>query len=400
MGVQPTLPFHIIGVSHHAAPVEERERFAFSSSDISTLLDSLRVSGLFGLVLSTCNRCELYWYGTGNGEGWFRDLVLSRGQSAAPRVTRHAGVAAVRHLFRVSAGLDSQILGETEILGQIRRAYDAARAAGTTSRDMDLIFSAALSAGRRVRRETVLGRHPHSVSSAAVELALQQLDRNGRIIVLGAGEAAEGILRALHQYGASRVTLLNRHPEKAGVLASAWGAATGSWDELDRSLARADLVLVATGSRRPVITASQLSRVAADRGEQHLLVVDLSVPRNVEPTARGIHGIQLLDLDDLQRLCCPAAGIPADLAEPAAIIEDELVRLGSSLHGRIVAPRLAELHRLSQTMAEQESAWALAQLESLSEAQREIVRQMAERLVRRVLYPVSRSIREEADTDV
>jgi glutamyl-tRNA reductase len=120
----------------------------------------------------------------------------------------------------------------------------------------------------------------------------------------------------------------------------------------------------------------------------------------VEPTARGIHGIQLLDLDDLQRLCCPAAGIPADLAEPDAIIEDELVRLGSSLHGRIVAPRLAELHRLSQTMAEQESAWALAQLESLSEAQREIVREMAERLVRRVLYPVSRSIREEADTDV
>jgi glutamyl-tRNA reductase len=264
---------------------------------------------------------------------------------------------------------------------------------------MDLIFSAALAAGRRLRRETILGRHPSSVSSAAVELAFQVLDRDSQVVVLGAGEAAEGVLRSLHQLGVSRVTLMNRHSEKAGVLASAWGARTGAWNQLDETLAAADLLFVATGSRTPVITADQLSRVVAARITSNLVVLDLSIPRNVEPAARGIDGIQLLDLDDLQRRCCPATGTASDLVEAEAIIEDELVRLGSSLRGRVAAPRLAELHRLSQLMAEQESTWALSQLESLSESEREVVRQMAERLVRRVLYPVSRSIREEVDSE-
>jgi glutamyl-tRNA reductase len=203
------------------------------------------------------------------------------------------------------------------------------------------------------------------------------------------------VLRALHQQGASAVTLLNRHPEKARVLAGAWGADVGFWGELDHRLEDADLLLVATASARPVVTAAQLSRVAI-RGGKELLVIDLAVPRNVEPGARSVDGIQLFDLDDLQRLCCPAAGAAsAGLAEAEWVIEDELVRLGLSLRGRAVAPKLAELHRLGIEMAEQESAWALAQLETLSDTQREIVRQMADRLVRRVLYPVSRNIRAE-----
>jgi glutamyl-tRNA reductase len=306
-------------------------------------------------------------------------------------------MAAAHHLFTVAAGLDSQILGETEILGQVRRAYDAGRAVGTTTRDMDLIFSAALSAGRRVRRETLLGRHPGSVSSSAVDLVAEQCGPIGdrRVVVLGAGEAAEGLLRALHERGASRVALLNRHPDKARVLAGAWGAEVGCWAELDSRLAGADLLLVATASARPVVTAAQLSEVAAQR-ERDLLVMDLAVPRNVEPAARTIHRVRLFDLDDLQRLCCPGAGAATEaLAEAERVIEDELLRLSLTLRGRVVAPQLAELHRLGIEMAEQESAWALEQLETLSESQREIVRQMADRLVRRVLYPVSRSLRAE-----
>jgi glutamyl-tRNA reductase len=305
-------------------------------------------------------------------------------------------MAAVRHLFTVAAGLDSQILGETEILGQVRRAYDAGRAAGTTTREMDLIFSAALAAGRRVRRETILGRHPASVSSAAVDLIAEQWGTIGDrgVIVLGAGEAAEGVLRALHERGASRVTLLSRHPEKARVLASAWSAQVGFWAELDSQVAGADLLLVATASARPVVTAAQLSEVAAGR-ERDLYVMDLAVPRNVEPGARSIDRIRLFDLDDLQRLCCPAAAAAsAELAEAQRVIEDELLRLDLTLRGRLVAPRLAELHRLGIEIAEQESAWALSQLETLSENEREIVRQMADRLVRRVLYPVSRNLRQ------
>jgi glutamyl-tRNA reductase len=236
------------------------------------------------------------------------------------------------------------------------------------------------------------------VSSAAVDLIAEHWGTIGDrgVIVLGAGEAAEGVLRVLHERGASRVTLLNRHPEKALVLAAAWNAEVGFWGELESRIAGADLLLVATASARPVVTVAQLSGVATARARE-LFVMDLAVPRNVEPLVRNINGVRLFDLDDLQRLCCPAAGTAsAELAEAERVIEDELLRLSVTLRGRSVAPQLAELHRLGDEMARQESAWALAQLETLSEHQREIVKQMADRLVRRVLYPVSRNLRADS----
>jgi glutamyl-tRNA reductase len=378
------------------ATVEERERFAFTPAEVAALLQTQHQAGRSAVLISTCNRCELYWDGEEDLEPWFRALAQTRGAVSDPRLLRYDGRDAVRHLFVVTAGLDSQILGETEILGQVRRAYDAARAAGSTTRDMDVILSAALAAGRRVRCETLLGRHPASVSSAAVDLAATRWGKIGtrEVVVLGAGETAEGVLRALHEHGASRVTLLNRRPHRAKVLADAWGAGAGGWEELEARLERADLLLVATGGARPVVSAAQLAAAMAGRTGRELVVMDLSVPRNVEPPARNLPGVHLFDLDDLQRLCCPAAGTAsAALEEAERVIEDELVRLGLSLRGKVVAPKLAELHRRGVEMAEEESSWALARLSSLSEADREIVRQMADRLVRRVLYPVSRSIR-------
>ena len=389
--------FHVVGVSHHTAGVEVRERFAFTPAETVALLESRHRAGLSALLLSTCNRCELYWSGDDDGEGWFKDLAQSRGVAPPTSLTRRDAIAAVRHLFTVTAGLDSQILGETEILGQVRRAYDAARATGSTTRDMDTILSAALGAGRRVRRETMLGRHPASVSSAAVGLMAERWGNLGdkEVVVLGAGEAAEGVLRALHDGSASDVTLLSRRPERARALATAWGADVGGWEELERRLETADLLLVATASSRPVVTGEQLAQATRGRA-QDLLVIDLAVPRNVAAAARHIAGIELFDLDDLQRLCCPAAGTAsAALADAERVIDDEIARLKSSLQGQAVAPRLAELHRVGQELAEQESAWALAQLEALSDAEREVVREMADRLVRRVLYPVSRSLRAE-----
>jgi glutamyl-tRNA reductase len=390
--------FHLIGISHHTAGLAERERFAFSRVEIEALLDEQHRLGLSSLLLSTCNRCELYWTGVEDLEPWFRRLTEARGAWAPAALEKEDGLAAVRHLFTVTAGLDSQILGETEILGQVRRAYDAARAAGTTTRTMDLIFSAALSAGRRVRTETMLGRHPASVASAAVGLIAERWSGIGSrmAVVLGAGETADGVLRALCDHGASRVLLLSRRPARSRALAEAWGATGGGWEDLEARLAAADLVFVATAGARPTLLRSQLERAAAARSHRELVVMDLAVPRNVELSARDVAGIELFDLDDLQRLCCPAAGAAsAALEEAKGMIEDELVRLGLNLRGRLVAPQLAELHRRGVEMAEQESAWALARLGELSEEERDVVRQMADRLVRRVLYPVSRNLRED-----
>ncbi len=390
--------FHVIGVSHHTAGIELRERFAFTPAQVAAWLQGQAAAGGTALLLSTCNRCEIYWTGDLDLEGWFRDFSLSRGASLGEALLRLDGEEAVRHLFNVTAGLDSQILGETEVLGQVRGAYDAARAAGTTNRVIDSIMSAALVAGRRVRRETVLGRHPASVSSAAVDVAASNSGSltEARALVLGAGEVAEGVLKALHQRTAG-TALVNRRPDRAAALASAWGAVNGTWDELDALLAAADVVFVATSAAHSVITGARLAEAAGPRGRE-LAVFDLAVPRNVEPSARTVPGIRFFDLDDLQRLRCPVEGFASPAIDHARnVLEQEVERLDTALRARAAAPGLAELHRTAARLAEEEADVALAQLGDLGEREQQVVREMAERLVRRVLYPVSRTVREAGE---
>jgi glutamyl-tRNA reductase len=388
------ISFHVVGVSHHTAGIELRERVAFTPAEVEAWLQGQAAAGSTALLLSTCNRCEIYWTGDLDLEAWFRDFCSSRGACLGEAFLRLDGEDAIRHLFEVTAGLDSQILGESEVLGQVRRAYDAARAAGTTNRVIDSILSGSLVAGRRVRRETALGRHPSSVSSAAVDVAASGASlAEARALVLGAGEVAEGVLKALHERTAG-TALVNRRPERASALASAWGAVPVAWDELDALLAAADLVFVATSADRPVITASRLAE-AVDPSGRELAVFDLSVPRNVEPSARIIPGVRLFDLDDLQRLRCPVEGFASPAIDHARnIIDQEMERLETALRARAAAPRLADLHRMAARLAEEEADVALAQLGDLDERERQVVRKMAERLVRRVLYPVSRTVRE------
>jgi glutamyl-tRNA reductase len=221
------------------------------------------------------------------------------------------------------------------------------------------------------------------------------------VVVVGAGEAAEGSLRALHERGARNVTLLCRRPERSRKLAEAWGASAVRMERPGAALENADLLIVATSSAHPIFSHADLGRVMAARPNRELSVIDLGIPRNVEPAARDIPGVELFDLDDLQRLCCPAAGTASEaLLEAERVIDDELARLGLSLRGHAVAPRLAELHRLGIQLAEEESNRALDQLGDISPSQREVVRQMADRLVRRVLYPVSRDLRGSRESRV
>jgi glutamyl-tRNA reductase len=379
--------------------VEVRERLAFAPAEGSALLAAEREAGRSGLLLTTCNRTEFYWQGDHDMEPWFRQLGCARGADLTGLVNRLDGPLAVRHLFDVAAGLDSQILGELEILGQVRRACEQARAAGTLTREMAMVFGAAVGAGRRVRRETSLGRHPLSVSSAAVATALDLMGAEARrIVVLGAGEVGEGVLRALHERGLTDVTMVNRNVERAAAVANTWNIAARGWDELPALLASADVCFVTTSAKRACVGAGLLRDAAARREGRELVVLDLSVPRNVEPAARTLEGIRLLDLDDLQRLCCPVSEgtvSSATLRQAEHLLQEEITRLDLALRSRVLAPQLAELHRMGVEIADRETAWALSKLGELSEQQRQIVREMAQRLVRRVLYPVSRSIRLE-----
>ena len=290
--VPQILPFHVVGVSHHTATVEERERFAFTRADTLALLESQRQAGRSALLLSTCNRCELYWSGDGEGEAWFRVLAQSRG--VAPPASSPAMTAS-----RQSAISSLSQQGST--LRFWERPRFSAKCAGhmmppgqPVRRPARWTRSSRGACGRAAGPPGDPARPPSaSVSSAAVDLIAERWGNIGAraVVVLGAGEAAEGVLRALQERGASNVRLLSRHPERARVLAHAWGAEVGGWDELEPRLEHADLLLVATASSRPVITAAQL---AARSGE--LFVIDLAVPRNVEPGARHLPRVQLLIL--------------------------------------------------------------------------------------------------------
>lgn len=381
------LPFHVLGISHRTACVADRERFALGTDEIRVLLERTRDAGRTLVVMSTCNRFELYWWGdAAPAIGFPEHLAL-----------RLSGEGAARHLFSVASGLESQVLGEAEVLGQLRRAWELARGIGSTQPEMDQLFTAALAAGRRVRRETPLGRKPVSLSLAAAALARAQAgNRFDRavVVVLGAGEAAQGVMKGLLEAGAGRVEVVNRHVERADALAGAWGAVAAPWETLDDRLFEADVVIAATAAPHAVLTAERVRAAMERRMERPLFVIDLALPRNVEPGVRGVSGVRLVDLDDLHTAAPIDLGLAAEATKPAErLLEEEIARYQAALRGRAAAPQLAELHRLGAVIAEEETARALGQLEDLSEHEREVLREMAERLVRRLLYPTSRHLR-------
>jgi glutamyl-tRNA reductase len=393
---------HVVGVSHHTAEVSLRERLALSPEDVSGRLLVAAAAGRSLVILSTCNRLEFYWWGDSDQETEFRDFATERRVAIDPAlVYRRDGEAAVRHLFSVASGLDSQVMGELEILGQVRRAHHLAAAAGASRWEIDLTFAAAAAAGRRARRDTVLGRHPASVSDSAVQHAARCLGGSlarATVLVLGAGEVAASVLRTLEsQGGAARITLMSRRGERCSALAASVPGANVScadWSGLATELDGADVVITATGSRRPIIDAATLTRAVARRpGGCGPIVLDLGVPRNVDAAVRDVPGVRLFDLDDLRLQHCPAVGPAApELDEVGRILDREFERYDRTLRRRNAAPELAELHRLGAVLAREEAERAIAELGVISDEEGAVVRRMAERLARRLLYPASRTL--------
>ena len=392
---------HLTGISHHTADVAIRERLVLSSDALAARLRAEATSGRSLVILSTCNRFELYWWGEGDQEAQLWALAAERGV-AVPRsqVYRYDGVEAVRHLFAVASGLDSQVLGELEILTQVRRAHRLAAMAGATRSELDLAFAAAITAGRRARRESMLGRHPAAVSAAAVQHAARCFGGSlaaTRVLVLGAGQVAGGVLRALAAHGAGSVVVVGRNPERCAALAAAIpdaGARVAPWDHLEAAIVDADLVLAATAAHSPVLGEANLPAALATRTTP-MVVLDLGVPRNADPAVRDLPGLHLFDLDDLRLQHCPAEG-PASpaLDEARRVLEHEIGRFERALRRRAAAPALAELHRIGAAMAREEAERAVAELGLGSEEKSEVVRRMAERLARRLLYPASRTFQD------
>jgi glutamyl-tRNA reductase len=301
----------LIGLNHRTATVELRERVAFSAEQARRAASELRERGILEetLVLSTCNRSELYGVPPEEAANSVADLerFLATFHQLPPHelnqnLYRHRDREVVRHLYRVAGGLDSMLLGEAEILGQVREAYRAALDCGATGPVLNRMFQGALEVGKRVRAETDIGTRPMSVAFAGVKLAERIFGslKKHKALILGAGEVSEQVVDHLGDRGIAALRVANRTPVHAKELARRVGAEVVAWEHLDRALEWPDMIVTSVSSPEAVLTRAMLARAMEARGNRALFVIDLGVPRNVEAGASDLYNLYLYNIDDLQ----------------------------------------------------------------------------------------------------
>ena len=390
-----------LGLSHRTAPVEVRERIGALGTGAERCPVVLEHA-----VLETCYRVELYARLT-TGVDDARDELVDA-LAAIHDVPRellidhlyvHAGEDVARHLCRVSAGLDSLVLGEAEILGQVGEAFESGRARGTVGPGLELLFRTAISAARRARASTAIGANPVSASSMALALAAGALGdlRQRRLLVIGAGRIGSQTLKAAEGRGVARIALANRTTERAAEIAGRFGASAHGLEELDRLVAEADVVVTATSSETPVVTAAVVSSAVAARPGRPLVVVDLAVPADVERSAGAVEGVRLFDVDDLR------AGLDAstearlrEVPKVEVVVEEEVETFARKYRELEVEPLLTELRRRAESIREREVERALADLDDVDPAVAESLELLSRTLVKKLLHDPTVRAREQA----
>jgi glutamyl-tRNA reductase len=399
-----------LGVSHKTAPLDLRERLALTEGRaVSALRELTDAAGIHeAAAISTCNRTELYLIVSDPVEAESTALgVLTR--QAEIRPTELLGhlyslrsEEAARHLLRVTAGLDSMIVGEAEIQGQVKRAYELALVEGGTGPILNRLFRGALAAGGRAREETGISEKGVSIPSVAVELARRALGdlSDRRVLVVGAGETAELVARALVTRGVHSVFVANRHYDRAIGLAQRFDGSAVRFEELPEQLAEADIVLTATNSPHHIVERDGLEQVMEARDERPLLAIDIAVPRDIEPECREIAGVSVHDIDDVQQIVeRNTSGREAEARQAERIIEVELDRFERWLAALEVVPTISALRErgdeiVRRVLAENEGRW-----ENLGEADRERLQAMAKAIASRLLHDPTLRMRRSAGSD-
>jgi glutamyl-tRNA reductase len=397
----------VIGVNHRTGPLSVLERLTVAPADVAKA-----VTGLAGrdnlrevAVLSTCNRIEVYAVTERFHPAYaeIRDFLCEIGSLGADELhpylySQHDGEAA-RHLLEVAAGLDSAVLGESEILGQVRTAWQVGRDEGGVRATLDLLFRHALRAGKRARSETAIGRGTTSISHAAVEMATDRLGSMAgrRVLVVGAGDMGVGVATSLARAGAGEIVVSNRSPERGLRLAELVGGTAVGLDGLVDALATADVVVACTASGQSVVTAEDI--VAADRTDRPLLVVDISVPRSVDRAADALEAVTVLDLEDLRDWADRGLAVrAAEAAGVRAIVDEELERFTVESTARQAAPLVAQLHEQADRIRAAELQRFAGRLSTLEASERESVEALTRTIVAKLLHGPSVRLRHDAGT--
>lgn len=383
-----------VGISHRTAPVALRERLFLPPERAAELARSLARDHREAVVLSTCNRTEVYVAEDAAGG---RPTILSALAACAGVDVRSLRRAAIRleneaadvHLLRVAAGLESLVPGEPEILGQVRRAWGTAQRERTAGRTLNALFRAAVRTGKRVRSETAIARHPASIPSAAIALAARALGgvAGRRVLVVGAGKMAALTCASLRSAGVGTIVVANRTPANAARLAERFGAEAVSLAALEDELAAADIVVCSAGSPAPLVTLEQLQPGRRRRPHSRLALIDLGVPRNIDARVRELPACVVYDLDDLESVIVDSVGERlAETARAEAIVAEEAARLSESRRADVAAPTIALLRRRAEHIRRRELRRARARLSRLPERDREVVEALTARIVNTFLH--------------
>ncbi len=397
----------VIGVNHRTGPISLLERVSVSHDSLGKVITGLvsRANIREAAVLSTCNRTEVYavaerFHGAyADIRDFFCELGGLQPDELHPHLYSQHDDAAVAHLFEVASGLESAVLGESEILGQVRGAWETAQVEGGAKATLNLLFRHALETGKRARTETGIGKHTTSVSHAAVDMAHEHLGSlaGRKVLVVGAGEMGEGIAVALVGAGTTDITVTNRTDARAQHLAERVGGHIVPFVEWGAALAEADVLLTSSGAG----TFVEHDFVVEARGgaTSPLLIVDIAVPRNVAPDVMSAPGVTLLNLDHLRDWA--ARGLAARQAEAdkvRSIVGEEVERFGMEATARQAAPLVAQLHEKADTVRQSELERFHNRLASLDPAQRDAVEALTKGIVAKLLHQVSVRLKDDAGT--
>ncbi|MFZ0091227.1 MAG: glutamyl-tRNA reductase [Solirubrobacteraceae bacterium] len=400
-----------IGVSHKTAPVEVRERLALPEGRAGDFMRDLRGAADVHetVVVSTCNRTELYLV-VGDpveAESTVLSMLARQGEirptELAAAIYAHRNCDAARHLYRIVSGLESMIVGEAEIQGQVKRAYDAALARDTTGPLTNRLFRAALATGKRVRTETAIGQGHLSLPGAAVALAREQLGAllGRRVVIIGTGETSELAARALADSGATPIFVANRRRDRALSLASRYHGTSVPLDELPEALVDADIVVAATASPHLLLEVDEIADVMRDRRGRPLLMIDLAVPRDIDAACARLAGVALHDIDDLQAVAIRNRTVrQAEARRAEGIIEEEIQKFAVWLGSLEVLPTLTALRAHGNEIAAQVVAENRDRWESVSPRDLERIDAVAQAVVNRLLHTPTLQMKEMHDDRV
>lgn len=401
--------FQIVGCSHHTSSLQLREQLAFSPDDTRVALRQLKEQfpQAEAVLLSTCNRVELY---TGAAEGNLSPspreitefIAGFHGISAVQLFSElfdHSGEEAVQHLFATAASLDSMVVGEPQILAQVKQAYEMATGDNCTGPLTHGVFQAAMRVAKRVASETTINQRRTSIASVAInDFSSQFFDSydDKKILVIGAGEIGSETVQYLLDQGAQDITVINRNWDRAKALAENIGATPQPWEQLHKQLSLADLVVSTTGATAHIVTAEQFEKLHPARQQRTLLVLDLAVPRDFDPAIANFIGVYLYSIDDLQGVCQEnRKAREREWPKAQQIIHDEAARFMADARHRSTSPWIHQLKTLADAQKEKELLRLFNKLEQLDDQTRDEIRQSFDRLTNKLLHPPLESLRND-----